>query len=143
MDEQPLIEESRIFPYTQRALFLDCVIEFKRLYEGEFVEVIKQAVHYFEPPKEIADVSIPLQELYDYLNHPLGRFRDKSPDDLSIPERLLPVLKRAIMSFRRARALNIENFKERTHNPDLLTRLEMELRPLNELIDQSWFKETI
>jgi diguanylate cyclase (GGDEF)-like protein len=138
------------FAIEHLKLLATCVSEFLGSFHKEYIEDIKSKVHYFTAPKEINDIITPLEELHEYLNSkyvslPTDNNQaapQRSLEPIPIHNKYLPILKRAIMRQRRIQAVEIEHYKEVTHNADLLARLEDELRPFDELINQQWFQGT-
>jgi len=84
-------------------------------------------------PKQLIDIFSDLTLLRSYLS------TNPSKD---IESRLLPLLKKAIITKRQKQAFAVEERSGYTFNPDLREMLEKSLQPFSSVMDQDWFKET-
>lgn len=98
--------------------------------------VIRSEVLHFHAPSEVANIDEQLKQLIETFE--FKPFKQT----VELPEHLVPIFKRMVIEVRRSNVAEIESLKERTHNPELLQTLDEKLKPLNELMEQEWLKES-
>lgn len=133
-----LIEESKVIRIdnNQRQILADCVLRLMSWMNQDLLNVIRSGDNSLPMPGEIAGLISPLSELQDRLYVP--------PDHQGgfvCENRLLPVLKQALAFFRRERAIEIENRKRQILDPELLNALDGQIRPIDALMAQDWFRD--
>jgi diguanylate cyclase (GGDEF)-like protein len=98
--------------------------------------IIADEVRHFSSPSEIAEVE-------DQADRLLETFERKNAfhNTVELPDDLIPIFKRMMIDVRHSEVAQIESYKERTHNPELLETLDERLKPINELMEQTWLKE--
>jgi diguanylate cyclase (GGDEF)-like protein len=60
---------------------------------------------------------------------------------MELDENLLPLLKRIVLEMRRYQAERVERATAKTHNADLIKKIESELTPFDEFLQLSWLHE--
>jgi diguanylate cyclase (GGDEF)-like protein len=118
----------------QRVKIRGCVEWYKESFIHGVLSVISHQIPSFRKAGELEEFVAGLDLL---LNELINSSAD-SPLDTDKIKVLLPYLKRAVLSARLYDARNIEQEKEKTHNPDILKLLEDKLRPLDDLLKEKW-----
>lgn len=117
----------------QKAFARDSILAFRGFLQRELLDIIGHLPNY-QPPGEIQDISVQLNFLQSALD------RDRPDGCVELGDTVLPALKRVVVEHRRHRASEIEVHKGRTTHPELLERLDEELKPIDDLIGQAWFR---
>ncbi len=129
---------SQIVPPTQQPLLEECVWAFKNWFDDNLRRPLVDAVGDLPFPPDIEAISAQILELIQIFKKNQG---DSS--EISVEERLFPLLKRSVSFQRRSTAEAIEKKKQRVHNPDLLQALDEQLHPLDQLTDLQWLRDIV
>jgi len=116
----------------QKGFARDSIVAFRGLLQRELLDTIGNLPNY-QPPIEIQDITVKLNLLQNALD------RDRPDGGVVLTDEVLPTLKPVIAHYRRQLASQIEAHKGRTTHPELLERLDEELTPVDDLIQQAWF----
>lgn len=84
-------------------------------------------------PKQLSDIFNNLSLLIKNLSRVPSK---------NIEDRLLPLLKKAIIDKRQNQAFDVEKRSGYSFNPDLRERLKKSLQPFSSVMDYDWFKKT-
>jgi diguanylate cyclase (GGDEF)-like protein len=63
--------------------------------------------------------------------------------ELLIRDPMLPMLKRAVIIWRREQAVRIQSLQDKTHHPEILGALDNQLDTLDTFVRQPWFEQTV
>ena len=114
----------------------DYVNNFKNNFSAGFISVLRSKISYFAETRDITSVYENIERLREALkSQPNGEL-------INIPADVIPCLKRVLLTIRRMDATNYERAKKTTIHPELIDSLESKMKPLDELINQKWLRET-
>lgn len=97
-----------------------------------FLRILSEEIPYFQPPREILEVTIPLEKLSNGF-----RIHDEFTPGI-IDEDTLPCLKRILLNYRRSLATEFERHKAKTIHSEVISVLEAHVSPLDKLLQIDW-----
>jgi len=104
--------------------------DFANTFNADFSSTISREIPDLKRPEELVTFLKQVGELQNFM---LPK---------AVPDSHLPALKRVLISKRRAVAVRLEEMKGKTPHPEILSGLDEQLAPYDDLIQGSWFQAT-
>jgi diguanylate cyclase (GGDEF)-like protein len=114
-----------------------CVEQFKGEFNSGFLAILQNKISYFQNTQEV----LKLLEKLTQLDASLTAKENLDGALITLPDDIIPCLKRVLLTIRRHEATNYERAKGTTIHPELINNMETKLKPLDEMINQKWFQE--